>query len=128
MTTTLSTTKRFGLSARALTFARLYAEHPTWSVADCARKAGYADSSRAAHVRGSELLRDSRVAQAVMHFGSLAFTRAQALATARLELIAGGEGGLSFADRVQIRNLTLDIRGLRARAERLGHRHDSAPS
>lgn len=120
MSTTPAAADRFGLPPRALTFARLYAEHPTWSVAECARRAGYADKSRAAHVRGSELLRDPRVAQAAIHFGRLAFTRAQALAAARLDLLAKGDGWLSSRDTVQIKNLTLDLHGLRSQVARLG--------
>lgn len=120
MTTTPTTAERFGLAPKALAFARLYAERPTWSVADCARGAGYADKSRAAHVRGSELLREPRVAQAVMHFGSLAFARAQTAAVARLDLLAAGDSWLSYRDKVQIKNLALDLYELRTRVDRLG--------
>jgi hypothetical protein len=74
----------FGLTTRALKFARVYAETPTVTVSDAARAAGYSDRARGAHVRGSELLRDSRVVRATLHFGALALARARGEAIGRL--------------------------------------------
>jgi hypothetical protein len=67
----------FGLTPRALRFARLYAEKPDRTISDAARAAGFSDRARGAHVRGCELLRDPRVIRAVLHFGALALARAR---------------------------------------------------
>src|SRR5216683_6046175 len=45
----------FGLTDRALKFARLYAENPYWTITHIAWEAGYSDRGRGAHVRGCEL-------------------------------------------------------------------------
>jgi hypothetical protein len=68
----------FGLTARALKFARLYAEEPDRTISDAARAAGFSDRARGAHVRGCELLRDPRVVRAVLHYSALALGRARA--------------------------------------------------
>jgi hypothetical protein len=67
----------FGLTPRALRFARLYAEQPRSTISAAARAAGYSDRARGAHVRGCELLRDPRVVRAVLHFGALALAKAR---------------------------------------------------
>ncbi len=109
----------FGLSGRALRFARFYAANPQSGVTMCATWAGYSDRSRAAHVRGCELLRDPRVIRAVVHFGGLELAEAQALTTKRLRLLADGDTFLSRQDRAEIRNLTTDLAQLARRADRL---------
>jgi hypothetical protein len=68
----------FGLTPRALKFARHYAEQPRCTISTAARAAGFSDRARGAHVRGCELLRDPRVIRAVLHFGALALARARA--------------------------------------------------
>jgi hypothetical protein len=50
----------FGLTKRALKFARLYAEN-NWTITRAAQEAGFSDRGRGAHVRGCELMRDPRV-------------------------------------------------------------------
>jgi hypothetical protein len=109
----------FGLTDRALRFARFYAAYPWWGVTLCAKKAGYSDQGRAAHVRGCELLRDPRVIRAIVHFGGLELAEAQATAAARLRLLADGGNFLSRRDHAEIRNLTIDLAQLAARADRL---------
>jgi hypothetical protein len=42
----------FGLTKRALKFARLYAEN-NWTITRAAQEAGFSDRGRGAHVRGS---------------------------------------------------------------------------
>jgi hypothetical protein len=78
----------FGLTARALKFARVYAETPRCTISEAARAAGYSDRARGAHVRGCELMRDPRVVQAILHFGALALARARGEAIARLRELA----------------------------------------
>jgi hypothetical protein len=78
----------FGLTKRALAFARAYAESPTVTISDAARAAGFSDRARGAHVRGSELLRDERVVRAILHFGALALARARGDAIGRLRELA----------------------------------------
>ncbi len=113
--------QQFGLTPQAVRFARLYAENPTWTVTQCAIQAGYADNSRAAHVRANELLRDPRVSRAISHFATLAFGAAEAKAALRLRLLAEGtEGYMSGRDKVQLRNFLIELGDLKARIERLG--------
>jgi hypothetical protein len=76
----------FGLTDKAMKFAKLYAEEPMLGPTNCARQAGYSDKGGAASVRGAELQRDPRVQRAVIHFGRLAFGAAQAEAIAHLRL------------------------------------------
>src|SRR5580658_8938802 len=78
----------FGLTDRAMKFAKLYAENPLLGPTNCARQAGYSDKGGAASVRGAELLREARVQQAVLHFGRLAFAVAQGEAIACMRLYA----------------------------------------
>ena len=67
----------FGLTKRALRFARLYSERPRCTISAAARAAGYSDRARGAHVRGCELLRDPRVIPPpIIHFGALALAKA----------------------------------------------------
>lgn len=68
----------FGLTKRALKFARLYAENPRWTITHIARQAGYSDRGRGAHVRDCELLRDPRVIRAIIYFGGLVLNKARA--------------------------------------------------
>lgn len=78
----------FGLTDRALTFARVYAESPCRTISHAARAAGFSDRARGAHVRGSELMRDQRVLRAILHFGALALARARGEAIGRLRELA----------------------------------------
>ncbi len=78
----------FGLTRRALRFAHLYAENPSWTISRAAREAGFSDRARGAHVRGCELMRDLRVIRAILHFGALAFSRARAKAIEKLRDVA----------------------------------------
>ena len=67
----------FGLTLRALKFARFYAEQPRCTISYAARAAGFSDRARGAHVRGCELLRDPRVVRAILHFSALAVAKAR---------------------------------------------------
>lgn len=107
--------KDFGLTDRALRFAQLRAEHPWWTVSQCAKKAGYSDKGRAAHVRGCELLRDARAIEAIIHFSSLELVKAQAEATRSLRSFAN-YGDL---DGWTVRSLTADVRLLASRTNHL---------
>jgi hypothetical protein len=78
----------FGLTKRALKFARVYAATPHCSISAAARAAGYSDRARGAHVRGCELLRDPRVVRAVLHFGALALAKARGEAIKSLRNLA----------------------------------------
>jgi hypothetical protein len=78
----------FGLTPRALKFARLYAEQPRCTISAAAREAGFSDRARGAHVRGCELLRDPRVVRAVLHFSGLALARARGEAIETLRKLA----------------------------------------
>lgn len=110
----------FGLTDRALRFAQIYAAYPSWSITLCAKKAGYSDQGRAAHVRGCELLRDHRVIRAIVHFGSLELVVAQAKAAERLRLLAdGGDKFLTWRDHAMIQKLTIDLAQLARRTDRL---------
>jgi phage terminase small subunit len=109
----------FGLTDRALRFAQNYAACPSWGVTLCAKKAGYSDLGRAAHVRGCELLRDPRVIRAIVHYSGLALAEAQAEATMRLRLLADGGKVLAWRDRTMIENLAIDLAELARRADRL---------
>lgn len=109
----------FGLSPKALRFARFYAANPQWGVTLCAKRAGYSDRSRGAHVRGCELQRDPRVNRAIVHFSSLELVEAQALATKRLRLLADGDNFLSWRDCEMIKNLATDLAQLARRADRI---------
>jgi hypothetical protein len=119
----------FGLTRRALKFARLYAEMPRCTISDAARAAGFSDRARGAHVRGCELLRDPRVVRAILHFGALALARARGEAIENLRKL--GEDGnetwhWSYWDRQAFKRLRLarqagaprptDRAGLRERA------------
>ena len=78
----------FGLTKRALAFARHYAETPGCTVSAAARAAGFSDRARGAHVRGCELLRDPRVIRAILHFSALELARAQREAIENLRELA----------------------------------------
>ena len=97
----------FGLTKRALRFAQLRAEHPWRTVSACAKDAGYSDRSRAAHVRGCELLRDPRVIRAIVHFGSLELMKAQAEAASKLRRFADERSYYLDVDGWMIRDLTI---------------------
>ena len=107
----------FGLTDKAMKFAKLYAEDPLLGPTNCARQAGYSDKSGAASVRGAELLRDPRVLQAVIHFGRLAFVAAQAEAIAHFRLL--GQLDEIIANPRRMRYLLADIHGLEESANRL---------
>lgn len=107
----------FGLTDRALRFAQLRAEAPWRTVTNCAKAAGYSDRGRAAHVRGCELLRDPRVIRAIVHFSSLELVKAQAEATSRLRSFADSRN--KYLDGRTIRDLTIDLRLLASRTDRL---------
>jgi hypothetical protein len=107
----------FGLTDRAMKFAKLYAEEPLLGPTNCARQAGYSDKGGAASVRGAELLRDPRVQRAVTHFGRLAFAAAQAEAIARLRLLAQLDE--IFANPRRMRSLLADLHSLEESGKRL---------
>lgn len=109
----------FGLTDRALRFAKNYASCPRWSVTRCAKKAGYSDRGRAAHVRGCELLRDPRVLRAIVHFSCLGLVEAQALAADRLRDLAEGDKFMPWRDQWIINKLGVDLAQLARRADRL---------
>ena len=109
----------FGLTDRALRFAQLRAEAPWWTVSSCAKKAGYSDRGRAAHVRGYELLRDPRVIRAIVHFSSLELVKAQAEATSKLRRFADERSYYLGVDGWMIMNLTIDLRLLASHTDHL---------
>lgn len=122
-TSTLEADRRsaidFGLTDRALRFAQLRAAHPWSTVSYCAKKAGYSDRSRGAHVRGWELLRDPRVIRAIVHFSSLELVKAQAEATSKLRRFADERSYYLGVDGWMIRELTIALRLLDARTDHL---------
>ena len=109
----------FGLTDKAIKFAKLYAEEPLLGPTNCARQAGYSDKGGAASVRGTELLRDPRVLRAVIHFGRLAFTAAQAEAIGHFRLLAQLNDTSAHQDKRAIRYMTADIHSLLQSARRL---------
>ena len=111
----------FGLTDRALQFARLYAAHPRLGATKCALRAGYARRcARGAHVRASELLRDRRVISAIMYFGARALNDARAEARRQLACLAVKEGRLwSGWDRKSFERLAATLNRLDTHAERL---------
>jgi hypothetical protein len=113
----------FGLTDRAVSFARLYAQHPSAGPGLCAALAGYSNKGRAAHVRAAELLRDPRVIEAIVHYAGLAFGAALAEASARLDVLANGEADwsprMTRSERVQVENLKLGLWELNLRLDRL---------
>ncbi|MDR3424659.1 MAG: hypothetical protein P4M13_06215 [Alphaproteobacteria bacterium] len=83
----------FGLTSRALAFAKLYAENPRLGATQCAKQAGYASRCvHGAHVRAYELLRDRRVIRAIIYFSGKALNEARAEAIQHLTHIAAREG------------------------------------
>lgn len=111
--------KPFGLTDRALRFAKLYGQLPSAGPTACAVLAGYSNQGRAAHVRAAELLRDPRVIRAVVHFAGLALNNVMAAARERLELLAEGGASTTYGNRIQVRKLRHDLAGLSLRLDRL---------
>lgn len=111
----------FGLTYRALHFARLYAENPRWTISHVARQAGYSDRARGAHVRGCELLRDPRVIRAIIYFGGLALNRARADAIEQMRKL--GEDQYwplpTQKDRNSVKRVAFELARLEAHALRM---------
>jgi hypothetical protein len=112
----------FGLTPRALKFARLYAEKPDRTISDAARAAGFSDRARGAHVRGCELMRDPRVVRAILHFGALALAKARGEAIGKLRELAEDPAVTwpwSRWDRHALTRLRLALDGLGPHAQRI---------
>jgi hypothetical protein len=118
----------FGLTTRALQFARLYAETPDCTISAAARAAGYSDRARGAHVRGCELLRDPRVVRAILHFGALALARARGEAIGKLRELAGDRAETwpwSRWDRHAFKRLRLALDRIEPHARRMERVYES---
>jgi hypothetical protein len=118
----------FGLTARALAFARAYAESPTVTASDAARAAGYSDRARGAHVRGCELLRDPRVIRAILHFGALALARARGEAIESLRELAEDQRetwGWSYWHHHAVKRARLALDRLEPHARRIERIYES---
>jgi hypothetical protein len=118
----------FGLTARALKFARLYAETPDCTISRAARAAGYSDRARGAHVRGCELLRDPRVVRAVLHFGALALAKARTDAIESLAELGKDRRdmwGWSYWDRHAFKRLRLALDKLEPQVQRIERVYES---
>lgn len=118
----------FGLTGRALKFARLYAETPHCTISDAARAAGFSDRARGAHVRGSELLRDPRVIRAILHFGDLALAKARAEAIASLRELGEDKEETwlwSYWDRHAFKRLRLALDKIEPHAQRMERVYES---
>ena len=111
----------FGLTKRALKFARLYAEN-NWTITRAAQEAGFSDRGRGAHVRGCELMRDPRVIWAILYFGVLAFSSARREAIEMLRNVGEDkrEGCYwSYWDRQSIKRLRTTLDQFEPRSQRL---------
>jgi hypothetical protein len=111
----------FGLTQRALKFAKLYAEN-NWTITRAAREAGFSDRARGAHVRGSELMRDPRVIRAILHYGTLAIRQAGADAAEKLRHLGEDKNAScrwSYWDRHAFRRLRASIEQLEPRLQRM---------
>jgi hypothetical protein len=118
----------FGLTARALKFARVYAETPRCTISYAARAAGFSDRARGAHVRGSELLRDPRVVRAILHFGALALARARAEAIENLRELEEDQEVTwlwSYRDRHTFKRLRLALDKIEPHARRIERVYES---
>src|SRR5262249_47823960 len=118
----------FGLTTRALKFARLYAENPRCTVSNAARAAGYSDRARGAHVRGCELMRDPRVVRAILHFGALAFNKARAEAIKNLHDLAKDKDSIwwPYWARHHVKQLRFTLATLEPHAERIEQIYERA--
>jgi hypothetical protein len=111
----------FGLTRRALKFARIYGEN-NCTVTRAAREAGYSDRARGAHARGCELIRDPRVVRAILHFSALAVSRARADAIERLRELAEDKREAwqwSYWDRQALKRLRTAIDRLEPQCQRV---------
>jgi hypothetical protein len=118
----------FGLTTRALKFARLYAETPNCTISDAARAAGFSDRARGAHVRGCELLRDPRVIRAILHFGALALAKARGDAIGKLRELAEDRAETwhwSHWDRHAFKRLRLALDKIEPHAQRIERVYES---
>jgi phage terminase small subunit len=111
----------FGLTRRALKFARLYAENPHWTITHAAREAGFSDRARGAHVRGCELMRDPRVIRAILYFGALALQRARVEAIEQMRKLGEDQQRPMWThwDRNSFKRVALELRRLEVHAERM---------
>jgi hypothetical protein len=118
----------FGLTLRALKFARFYAEQPRCTISYAARAAGFSDRARGAHVRGCELLRDPRVVRAILHFSALAVAKARGEAIERLRELAEDRDSLwywSYWDRHRIKSARLALDQLEPHTRRIERVYES---
>jgi hypothetical protein len=118
----------FGLTKRALAFARLYAETPGCTISGAARAAGFSDRARGAHVRGCELLRDPRVIRAILHFSALALARARGEAIESLRKLAEDRDSVwpwSRWDRHAVKRVRLALDRLEPHARRIERVYES---
>lgn len=118
----------FGLTARAVKFARVYAETPRCTISAAARAAGYSDRARGAHVRGCELLRDPRVVRAILHFGALALAKARGEAIESLRELAEDQRdmwGWSYWHRHAVKRARLALDRLEPHARRIERIYES---
>jgi hypothetical protein len=118
----------FGLTKRALNFARLYAENPHWTITHAAREAGFSDRARGAHVRGCELMRDLRVLRAILYFGGVALNKARSEAIEKLRTLEGDNRETwpwSYWDRHAFARLWVALDELEPHAKRIERVYES---
>ncbi len=118
----------FGLTRRALKFARVYAENPHWTITRAAREAGFSDRARGAHVRGCELMRDPRVLRAILHFGGVALNKARGEAIENLRTLGDDKRATwpwSYWDRHTLRRLRVALDRLEPHAQRIERVYES---
>jgi hypothetical protein len=121
----------FGLTPRALKFARAYATTPHCSISAAARAAGFSDRARGAHVRGSELMRDPRVVRAILHFSALALAKARGEAIESLRELAEDRRetwGWSYWHHHAVKRVRLALDGLELHARRVERLYESRNS
>src|SRR5262249_30415962 len=111
----------FGLTHRALKFARLYAENPRWTISHVARQAGDRDRGRGAHVRGCELLRAPRVIREIIYFGGLALNKARAEAIEQVRKLGEDQYWPLWTqrDRKSLNRVAFELARLEAHAVRM---------
>jgi len=118
----------FGLTDRALAFARIFAENPRLGTTQAAIKAGYAHRcARGAHVRAYELTHSSNVVRAILYFSTRYLTNAMAEARLNLSRLAIKEGQYwNRWDHRAVERLTAKLDSLEAHIERLEKIYENA--
>ncbi len=115
------TAQTFGLTERALLFARIYAEDPRLGATQCAIQAGYASRCKSgAHVRAYELLHDPRVIRAIIFFSVKALNNTMAEARRNLATLDATQNRYwNRWDKNSFNKLAAKLSSLKIHAERL---------